>query len=140
MADVFGKHKRSQVMAHIRATNTRPELRVRSALHKAGFRFSLHSAKLPGKPDLVLPKYRTVIQVRGCFWHCHNCLDGHIPKSHRDYWLVKLQNNRRRDARNDRLLRRRGWSVLVVWECRCRTDAALAAQVRRISRLLRRKV
>jgi DNA mismatch endonuclease (patch repair protein) len=90
---------------------------VRKALHRLGFRFRLHVRGLPGRPDIVLPKYRTVIQVKGCFWHGHTCRDGRLPKSNRDYWIPKLLGNRKRDMANDRKLRRLGWSVRNLWEC-----------------------
>ena len=132
MPDVFSKRKRSEVMRRIRSKDTKPEVRLRSALHRAGLRFRLHDSSLPGKPDIVLRKYRTAIQVRGCFWHGHSCIDGHVPKSRRSYWKPKLASNKERDARNDRRLRRMGWSVLVVWECRCMTDKGLKKEVGRI--------
>lgn len=115
--DVFSTKKRSDVMAKIRSFNTKPEILFRSALHRIGFRFRLKST-LPGKPDMVLPKYRTAVQIRGCFWHQHSCQDGHIPHSRKSYWKPKLEANRCRDNRNSRQLRALGWSVFVVWECR----------------------
>jgi DNA mismatch endonuclease (patch repair protein) len=117
MADVFNTEKRSAVMRAIKAKNTKPEIVLRSALHRLGFRFRIHDPTLPGKPDIVLPKYRTLIQVRGCFWHGHTCVDGHLPKSRIDYWLPKIRNNQVRDQKTDSRNRRLGWSVLVVWEC-----------------------
>ena len=137
--DVFSSSKRSEVMGKIRARHTKPEIMVRSALHKCGFRFRLHSAALPGTPDLVLSRYRTVIQIRGCFWHQHNCIDGHHPHTRRMYWIPKLQRNVERDIENDRKLRRLGWSVLVIWECRCNSSKNLEKEISRISRFLLRK-
>src|SRR5579859_7787237 len=115
--DVFTAEKRSAVMAKIRSRNTKPELLFRKALHQKGFRFRLDS-DLPGRPDIVLKRLKTVIQVRGCFWHQHSCIDGHVPKSHLSYWKPKLERNCQRDKRNGRKLRMLGWSVFVVWECR----------------------
>lgn len=109
---------RSAIMSRIRSKDTKPEMLVRKALHRLGFRFRLHVRELPGKPDIVLPKYQTVIQVKGCFWHGHTCIDGRLPKSNRDYWVPKLLRNRMRDISNDRKLRRLGWSVRNLWECR----------------------
>jgi DNA mismatch endonuclease (patch repair protein) len=91
---------------------------VRMALHRLGFRFRLHARGLPGCPDIVLPKYGTIIQVKGCFWHGHTCRDGRLPKSNRGYWVPKLLRNKERDISNDRKLRRMGWSVRNFWECR----------------------
>jgi DNA mismatch endonuclease (patch repair protein) len=109
---------RSANMSRIRSKNTKPELLVRRALHRLGFRFRLYVRDLPGRPDIVLPKYRTIIQVKGCFWHGHTCRDGRLPKSNRAYWVPKLLQNRKRDSANDRKLRRLGWSVHNIWECR----------------------
>lgn len=109
---------RSANMSRIRSKDTKPEMLVRRALHRLGFRFRLHVRGLPGCPDIVLPKYRTVIQVKGCFWHGHTCRDGRLPKSNRAYWVPKLLQNQKRDHANDRKLRRLGWSVHSIWECR----------------------
>jgi DNA mismatch endonuclease, patch repair protein len=109
---------RSLNMSRIRSKDTKPEMLVRRALHKLGFRFRLHVRNLPGCPDIVLPKYQTIIQVKGCFWHGHNCPDGRLPKSNREYWIPKLFGNKKRDQVNDRKLRRLGWSVKGLWECR----------------------
>ena len=136
MVDVFSKTKRSKVMSRIRSRNTLPELELRRALHKVGYRFRLHVKTLAGKPDIVLAAYRCAIQVRGCFWHGHDCIDGHIPKSHGEYWKPKLARNKRNDRRNDRIMRKEGWAVAIVWECRTKTRASLERQVKRISRIL----
>jgi DNA mismatch endonuclease, patch repair protein len=105
-------------MAKIRSRDTKPEMIVRRALHRLGFRFRLHVKELPGHPDIVLPKHRTVIEVRGCFWHGHTCIDGRFPKSNQAYWVPKLVRNKARDKANCRKLRRLGWSVRSLWECR----------------------
>jgi DNA mismatch endonuclease (patch repair protein) len=111
-------------MAAIKGSNTKPELAVRSALHRAGLRFRLHRKDLPGRPDIVLPKYKTVIFVHGCFWHRHGCANSVMPKTRREFWEEKLEGNRRRDSRQQRALRSAGWRVLVVWECAVRSDVA----------------
>jgi len=110
--------ERSANMAQIRSKDTRPELLVRGALHRLGFRYRLHVRELPGRPDIVLPKLRKIIEVKGCFWHGHNCVDGRVPKSNREYWKPKLLRNQMRDRSNVRKLRRLGWSVSCLWECR----------------------
>ena len=118
MADTFTRQKRSEVMSRIRSGNTKPEIKVRSFLHRLGFRFSLRTARLPGKPDVVLKKYKTVVFVHGCFWHlCPHCKSGRLPKSNLAYWKKKLFNNKKRDQKNIKSLLDLGWKVLVIWEC-----------------------
>ena len=106
------------MMAAIQAKDTKPEVIVRRFLHRRGFRFRLHRRDLPGRPDIVLPKYRTVVEVRGCFWHRHEgCPFAYMPKSNRAFWESKLNGNRERDRRNLRELARQGWRAIEVWEC-----------------------
>ena len=109
--------QRSKIMSKIRGKNTKPELEVRKYLYSRGFRFKLHVRELPGKPDIVLPKYNTAIQVRGCFWHGHGCRLSSFPKTNRKFWKNKILNNKKRDAKNDRKLRKMGYRLLVVNEC-----------------------
>ena len=105
-------------MSRVKGRDTRPEKLVRSILHRLGYRFRLRRNDLPGKPDIVLPKYRAVIFVHGCFWHRHDCPKGQrLPKSHVDFWLPKLNGNHERDVRNYEALKERGWRVLIIWEC-----------------------
>lgn len=111
-------------MSRIRSRDTGPELRLRSLLHRAGFRFRLHARKLPGRPDIVLPKYRTAIFVHGCFWHRHSgCRNATTPSTRAEFWREKFERNMRRDARNRTDLEAAGWTVLTVWECELKTDA-----------------
>lgn len=118
MGDRLSPQERSRVMSRIRSRDTGPELAVRSFLHRQGFRFRLHRKDLPGKPDIVLPKYRAVIFVHGCFWHQHpGCREGRIPGSRRSYWAPKLRRNVERDREARAALARDGWRVCVVWEC-----------------------
>ncbi len=106
--DMFTPEKRSQIMSRVRSKNTKPELEVRSALHAMGYRFRLHRKDLPGKPDVVLPKYRTALFVHGCFWHQHpGCRKATLPKNNANFWREKLEGNVARDARIRRVLRRR---------------------------------
>lgn len=126
MADTFTRQRRSEIMGRIRSTDTRAELAVRSLLHRAGFRFRLHSKSLPGKPDIVLPRRKTVIFVHGCLWHGHeNCRRGRRPKSNIEYWNRKIDRNLSRDAANAELLKALGWKRIVVWECELRDVDAL---------------
>lgn len=126
---------RSRLMSRVRGKNTRPELRVRSLLHRLGFRFRLHRRDLPGRPDLVLAKYRAAIFVHGCFWHGHSCSKGRIkPSSNVAFWQKKLSDNQRRDARKRRELEAAGWKVITIWECETANETELA---RRLSAALR---
>ncbi|MDL2259732.1 very short patch repair endonuclease [Deltaproteobacteria bacterium OttesenSCG-928-K17] len=110
--------KRSWNMSRIRSRNTGPEKALRSMLHQAGFRYRLHDKNLPGRPDLVLKKYKTVIFVHGCFWHRHNgCTNSVLPKTRGDFWKAKLDGNAARDVKNARALSVAGWTVIIVWEC-----------------------
>jgi DNA mismatch endonuclease (patch repair protein) len=119
MVDRLTRERRSWNMSRIRSRDTGPELKVRSALHRAGYRFRLHRKDLPGCPDIVLPKYRTVVFVHGCFWHRHlGCRYAYTPKSRVVVWNEKFRANVERDRRNKRDLRRLGWRVVTVWECR----------------------
>ena len=116
--DHLSKEKRSWNMGRIKSKDTKPEILVRSALHRIGFRFRLHYKDLPGKPDIYLPKYKTVIFVQGCFWHQHQgCSRSSIPKSNRTYWIDKLRKNVERDQKNKLLLEKLGYSVYYIWEC-----------------------
>lgn len=118
MVDTLSRERRSWNMSRIRGKNTQPELTVRSALHRAGYRFRLHRKDLPGRPDIVLPKYRTVVFVHGCFWHRHRgCKFAYAPKSRVDFWNEKFRSNVERDRRNASELRRLAWRVITVWEC-----------------------
>lgn len=116
--DKINPEKRSWVMAQVRGFNTKPEKIIRSLLHRLGYRFRIHRKDLPGKPDIVLPKFRTVIFVHGCFWHSHpSCKHARIPETNEDYWLQKLNKNKIRDIQNKILLENNGWHVLIIWEC-----------------------
>jgi DNA mismatch endonuclease (patch repair protein) len=135
--DVFSRKTRSWIMAQIKGKHTKPEILIRRGLHALGYRFRLHVAHLPGKPDIALPKFRTVIQVRGCFWHGHRCVRGNrLPSQNHSYWREKLSRNAARDRKNDCGLRRLGWRVVVVWECRLSSPQKVESELRRIQRLL----
>lgn len=112
---------RHEIMRSVRRTDTAPELAVRRMLHSLGLRFRLHRKDLPGTPDVVLPKFRTVVFVHGCFWHRHTgCQYATFPKSNRDFWFRKFEANIDRDRRNNEKLTELGWKILVVWECETR--------------------
>ncbi len=117
MADVVTPQVRSRMMASIRGADTKPELFIRSGLHRLGFRFRLDVRALPGRPDMVFPKYHAVLFVHGCFWHRHDCHLFKWPKSREDFWKTKLNGNAERDRRNVDSLKQIGWRVGIVWEC-----------------------
>lgn len=118
MVDIVPKHVRSRMMASIRSGNTKPELTLRRALHRLGFRYRLHGRKLPGKPDLVFPRYRAVLFVHGCFWHRHEgCRYATTPSSNEEFWQQKFQANIARDNAAVEALLNSGWRVGIVWEC-----------------------
>ena len=129
--DNLTPEERSNQMRLIRSTDTMPELRVRRLVHGMGYRYRLHRADLPGKPDLVFPSRRKVIQVNGCYWHGHKCKHGRMPKSSLEYWQNKIAANQARDKRTLRQLRRLGWKCLTVWECSLRDECRLAERIRR---------
>jgi DNA mismatch endonuclease, patch repair protein len=134
--DVYSPKKRSDVMRSIRSRDTAPEVALRKALFRLGYRYRLHVKSLPGKPDIVLPKYRVIVDVRGCFWHGHDCGDGHIPETRREYWSPKISGNMARDRNHEERLSKLGWKVLVVWGCEC-TPTRIGGTVGKISAVLR---
>lgn len=130
--DPFTPQKRSETMSRVKSRNTKPELRVRSALHRLGYRFRLHRKDLPGKPDVILPKYGTAVFVHGCFWHQHpGCRKATMPVNNRDYWEAKLRRNVERDDKARRALEDLGWRVVTLWECEIpRKDDELRERLR----------
>jgi len=125
MVDVVDKITRSRMMSGIRGTNTKPELALRRALHRLGLRFRLHARDLPGKPDIVLPKYRAAIQVHGCFWHRHErCTYATTPASNVPFWETKFRETIERDRRMLDATQQIGWRIAIVWECAIKTHGA----------------
>jgi DNA mismatch endonuclease (patch repair protein) len=118
--DVVDAATRSRMMSGIRSTNTRPELVLRKALHRLGFRYTLHAKNIPGKPDMSFPSRKAVIFVHGCFWHGHDCRFFKLPQTRPDFWQAKIDRNRRRDDIVAAQLRSAGWRQLIVWECALR--------------------
>ena len=132
MTDRISPERRSWNMSRIGSRDTKPELVVRSVLHRMGYRFRLHRKGLPGTPDIVLPRHGTVIFVHGCFWHRHKgCSACYTPKTRTEFWENKFGDNVRRDRRNTKLLRQQGWRVLVVWECETESDNKLQKLIAR---------
>ena len=144
MADTRTPEQRHQNMAAIRSTSTKPELKLRHALWCQGFRYRVNDKRLPGKPDIVLPKYHTVIFIHGCFWHGHkNCKYYTVPKSNTEFWTIKVTRNQERDQEEWRQLEAKGWFVIIVWECELKkavldeTTARVEAEIRRNGEILR---
>ena len=130
MVDTLTPPERSRRMALIRSRNTKPEIFVRSLLHRLRYRFRIHQAQLPGRPDIVFPKRRKVVFVHGCFWHQHpGCKIAHLPRSRQEYWAAKFEANCRRDAEHLNLLLAEGWEVCVVWECELKDQARLTGSL-----------
>lgn len=136
MADVHSKEQRRFNMQQIKGKNTMPELLVRKYLHAQGFRYKLHDNTLPGKPDLVLPKYKTVIFIHGCFWHGHeNCKYFKIPQTRTEWWTDKIHKNRLNDVKAIKLLKKDGWKVITIWECKlkpAKLNQTLAALIKKL--------
>ena len=127
MADIVDAATRSRMMAGIQSKNTKPEILIRKALHARGLRYSLHSNHLPGKPDIVMPKWRVVIFVHGCFWHWHGCTLSKLPASNAEFWRQKLTTNKRRDDQVKKKLISQGWRTAIIWECATRGKGAWAS-------------
>lgn len=136
--DNWDKNKRSEVMSKIRSKNTKPEIVLRKALFAKGYRYRINFKMLPGKPDIVLSKYRTVIFVNGCFWHGHeNCNISHIPKTNSSFWEDKIRRNIERNSINSNKIRNLGWNVIVIWECQLNSKSKLEKSLRDIEEELK---
>lgn len=129
MADTFDRSTRSAIMRRVRSRDTMPELKVRRALHAAGFRYRLHRKDLPGNPDLVLPRFRVAVFVHGCFWHWHGCKRSRMPEANRDYWTAKINRNIERDRLTQGALEALGWKVVILWECELQQGIAATIQL-----------
>ena len=133
MADIMTKDEHSIRMSRIRSASTKPEIKLRHALWRLGFRYKTNDKKLPGKPDIVLPRYHSVVFVHGCFWHGHKgCPTSHIPQTNTEFWMAKVARNQARDQEVWRNLEAKGWSVVIVWECQLK-KANLDATIARVS-------
>lgn len=128
MADIVDKATRSKMMSGIRGKNTKPEILIRKGLHARGFRYRLHSHKLPGKPDIVLSKYKAIIMINGCFWHQHNCHLFKWPSTRKEFWEAKILSNAKRDKENIKYYQDTGWKTLVIWECALKGKTKLSLE------------
>ena len=136
MADNLTPEKRRSLMSSVRGSNTGPEMLLRSALHKAGYRYALHRKDLPGKPDLVFSRRRKIIFMHGCYWHGHECNQGRLAKTNEAYWANKIANNQERDQRVIGQLEALGWGVSIVWSCQLRSAQKLANTIANVIRFL----
>ena len=138
MTDTLTPEQRSRNMAAIRSKNTGPEMKVRRALHALGYRYRLHGPGLPGHPDLVFPRFNTVVFVHGCFWHMHRCPHGRrSPSSNVEFWETKRVGNMERDRRNRRALKADGWNVFTIWECETRDAVVFQKRLAALQEMLR---
>jgi len=137
MADTFSENERTRIMSAVKSADTKPELIVRKFLFSNGLRFRKNVPNLPGKPDIVLPKYKTIVLIHGCFWHGHGVCGKTIPASNREYWTSKISRNIQRDKQNEQALLSLGWRVITLWECQLKnkqlsqqTLISLVSQIR----------
>jgi DNA mismatch endonuclease (patch repair protein) len=130
MTDVLTPEQRKRNMSAIRSKDTKPELAVRSLLHRLGYRYRLHVRKLPGAPDIVFPSRRKVIFVHGCYWHLHDCVAGRVtPRTNAEFWQKKRTDNVTRDTRNEATLNSEGWEILIIWECEIKSGIDLTGSL-----------
>lgn len=138
MADIFSKAKRSEIMSKISGKETKPEILVRKFLFSQGFRYRKNDKRLAGKPDIVLPKYKTVVFVHGCFWHHHeNCSKSALPQTNREFWENKIQGNVERDKLNQVKLKQIGWKVIVVWQCQIKNKTLFTETMSELIKLIK---
>ncbi len=136
MADIVSRSKRTEIMSSVKQRHTKPEILVRKILHRHGFRFRLHNKKLPGTPDIVLPKHKAVIFVHGCFWHQHEgCRKSRRPTSNVEFWNEKLDKNIARDDQKESELKNSGWKVLTIWDCEIKNENLLIEEVENFLRV-----
>ena len=136
MSDIFSKSKRSEIMGKISGKETKPEITVRKFLFANGFRYRKNDKRYPGKPDIVLPKHKTVVFVHGCFWHGHNCPAGKLPETNRDFWRAKINKNKERDVRNTIELEQMGWSIIIIWQCEIKNKKLRVAKLENLKSIL----
>lgn len=139
MADIFDHKKRSEIMSKIAGKETKPEILIRKQLFAKGFRYRKNVKYLPGKPDIVLPKYKTVIFINGCFWHGHSCKKAALPNTRTEFWSDKITKNKERDLKNYQKLHNDGWNIIIVWQCEMSNKLQLSTKVEEIEKLLRSK-
>lgn len=140
MSDIYSKSKRSDIMSRISGKETKPEILVRKYLFSEGFRYRKNVKELPGKPDIVLLKYKTVIFIHGCFWHGHSCKKGTLPESNIEFWKEKIGKNVERDNRNILELKEKGWNVIVIWQCEIKNVELQTIRLKKILQEITEKI
>ena len=139
MGDIYSKRKRSEIMSKISGTETKPEILVRKYLFSKGFRFRKNDKRLPGRPDIVLPKYKTVIFIHGCFWHGHHCKAGKLPETNKEFWGNKINSNIERDKKNQHKLEKLGWKIIIVWQCKLKNKKMMTKKLKEIEQKIKDK-
>jgi len=132
LGDIYSKRKRSEIMSKISGTETKPEILVRKYFFSKGFRFRKNDKRLPGRPDIVLPKYKTVIFIHGCFWHGHHCKAGKLPETNKEFWENKINSNMERDKKNQHKLEKLGWKIIIVWQCKLKNKKMMTKKLKEI--------
>ena len=132
MTDIYSKNKRSRIMSKISGKETKYEILVRKFLFEKGFRYRKNDKRLPGRPDIVLPKYKTVIFIHGCFWHGHHCKAGKLPETNKEFWENKINSNIERDKKNQYKLEKLGWKIIIVWQCELKNKKMMTKKLKEI--------
>ena len=132
MTDIYSKNKRSGIMSKISGKETKYEILVRKFLFEKGFRYRKNDKRLPGRPDIVLPKYKTVIFIHGCFWHGHHCKAGKLPETNKEFWENKINSNMERDKKNQHKLEKLGWKIIIIWQCKLKNKKMMIKKLKEI--------
>ena len=132
MTDIYSKNKRSRIMSKISGKETKYEILVRKFLFEKGFRYRKNDKRLPGRPDIVLPKYKTIIFIHGCFWHGHHCKAGKLPETNKEFWENKINSNIERDKNNQLILGKLGWKIIIIWQCKLKNKKVVTKKLKEI--------
>lgn len=132
MTDIYSKNKRSGIMSKISGKETKYEILVRKFLFRKGFRYRKNDKRLPGRPDIVLPKYKTIIFIHGCFWHGHHCKAGKLPETNKEFWENKINSNIERDKKNQHKLEKLGWKIIIMWQCKLKNKIMITKKLKEI--------
>ena len=132
MPDIYSEKKRSQIMSHISGKETKPEIIVRKYLFSKGFRYRKNDKRYPGTPDIVIPKYSTIVFLHGCFWHCHKCKRGKLPETRKNFWRNKISATKKRDKSNQKKLEHDGWKVITVWQCEIKNQSVRTKRLNKL--------